>query len=143
MRETLKKFRAFYFPQHQAPTNRCTDIKTEASNFRYSLLCGKGGIRTPGASQHGGFQDRCNRPLYHLSSAYCELSFSKAMQRYGFFLNHASFSLFFFKKSTKKYFFLSFTSTGTPFQPFFIPPNVSSFFLQKRQKKFKKRRNPA
>ena len=107
MRETLKKFRAFYFPQHQAPTNRCTDIKTEASNFRYSLLCGKGGIRTPGASQHGGFQDRCNRPLYHLSSAYCELSFSKAMQRY---------------------------------DVFFVPPNVFSFFLQKRRKKFKKER---
>ena len=29
--------------------------------------CGERGIRTPGASQHGGFQDRCNRPLYHLS----------------------------------------------------------------------------
>ena len=29
--------------------------------------CGKRGIRTPGASQHAGFQDRCNRPLYHLS----------------------------------------------------------------------------
>ncbi len=28
---------------------------------------GERGIRTPGASQHGGFQDRCNRPLYHLS----------------------------------------------------------------------------
>ena len=41
----------------------------KASNFRCSLLCGKGGIRTPGASQHGGFQDRCNRPLYHLSNA--------------------------------------------------------------------------
>ena len=29
--------------------------------------CGERGIRTPGASQHAGFQDRCNRPLYHLS----------------------------------------------------------------------------
>ena len=29
--------------------------------------CGERGIRTPGASQHDGFQDRCNRPLYHLS----------------------------------------------------------------------------
>ena len=28
---------------------------------------GERGIRTPGASQHDGFQDRCNRPLYHLS----------------------------------------------------------------------------
>ena len=31
------------------------------------FVCGERGIRTPGASQHGGFQDRCNRPLYHLS----------------------------------------------------------------------------
>ena len=30
---------------------------------------GERGIRTPGASQHGSFQDYCNRPLYHLSSA--------------------------------------------------------------------------
>ncbi len=33
------------------------------------FFCGERGIRTPGASQHDGFQDRCNRPLYHLSSA--------------------------------------------------------------------------
>lgn len=33
----------------------------------YTLYRGERGIRTPGASQHGGFQDRCNRPLYHLS----------------------------------------------------------------------------
>ena len=33
----------------------------------FSLKSGERGIRTPGASQHGGFQDRCNRPLYHLS----------------------------------------------------------------------------
>ena len=29
---------------------------------------GERGIRTPGASQHNGFQDRRNRPLCHLSS---------------------------------------------------------------------------
>ena len=34
---------------------------------RYVTLGGERGIRTPGASQHDGFQDRCNRPLYHLS----------------------------------------------------------------------------
>ena len=34
----------------------------------YTLMCGERGIRTPGASQHDGFQDRCNRPLYHLSN---------------------------------------------------------------------------
>ena len=33
------------------------------------FVSGERGIRTPGASQHGSFQDYCNRPLYHLSSA--------------------------------------------------------------------------
>ena len=28
---------------------------------------GERGIRTPGTLRYGGFQDRCNRPLYHLS----------------------------------------------------------------------------
>ena len=32
------------------------------------MFGGKGGIRTPGTSRYGGFQDRCNRPLYHLSN---------------------------------------------------------------------------
>ncbi len=31
------------------------------------LSSGETGIRTPGASQHNGFQDRRNRPLCHLS----------------------------------------------------------------------------
>ena len=30
-------------------------------------LCGERGIRTPGTSRYGSFQDCCNRPLYHLS----------------------------------------------------------------------------
>ena len=29
---------------------------------------GKGGIRTLGSSRYDGFQNRCNRPLCHLSS---------------------------------------------------------------------------
>ena len=33
----------------------------------FSVYCGETGIRTPGASQHNGFQDRRNRPLCHLS----------------------------------------------------------------------------
>ena len=33
----------------------------------YTLYCGERGIRTPGTSRYDGFQDRCNRPLYHLS----------------------------------------------------------------------------
>ena len=32
------------------------------------FFCGERGIRTPGASQLNGFQDRRNRPLCHLSS---------------------------------------------------------------------------
>ena len=31
------------------------------------LLGGERGIRTPGTSRYGSFQDYCNRPLYHLS----------------------------------------------------------------------------
>ena len=33
----------------------------------YTLICGERGIRTPGTSRYGSFQDCCNRPLYHLS----------------------------------------------------------------------------
>ena len=33
------------------------------------LISGERGIRTPGTSRYGSFQDYCNRPLYHLSSA--------------------------------------------------------------------------
>ena len=32
------------------------------------FISGETGIRTPGASQHNGFQDRRNRPLCHLSN---------------------------------------------------------------------------
>ena len=41
--------------------------KREPNWFPLTAFGGERGIRTPGASQHGGFQDRCNRPLYHLS----------------------------------------------------------------------------
>ena len=53
------------------PSAHSLRIKETGSQFLDFLLpfCGERGIRTPGASQHGGFQDRCNRPLYHLSSA--------------------------------------------------------------------------
>ena len=36
---------------------------------RYADFGGERGIRTPGTSRYDGFQDRCNRPLYHLSMA--------------------------------------------------------------------------
>ena len=61
---------------------RKTEPKTEplkqenekpAENQRVSfLVSGERGIRTPGTSQCGSFQDCCNRPLYHLSK--CSLS---------------------------------------------------------------------
>ncbi len=34
---------------------------------------GERGIRTPGTSQYVGFQDRCNRPLCHLSKTSFEV----------------------------------------------------------------------
>ena len=40
------------------------------------LVCGKRGIRTPGASQLNGFQDRRNRPLCHLSGGKSSTLFS-------------------------------------------------------------------
>ena len=40
--------------------------KYMSTKVKYSLG-GERGIRTPGALQHAGFQDRCIRPLYHLS----------------------------------------------------------------------------
>ena len=58
--------------------------------------CGERGIRTPGTSQYNGFQDRRDRPLCHLSkTSFQKCFFSKAMQRYDFFLNLQVFSKFF------------------------------------------------
>ena len=41
-------------------------IRALSDSF-FILCCGERGIRTPGASQLNGFQDRRNRPLCHLS----------------------------------------------------------------------------
>ena len=41
--------------------------KRALSDSFFILCCGERGIRTPGASQLNGFQDRRNRPLCHLS----------------------------------------------------------------------------
>ena len=35
----------------------------------FKVYCGERGIRTPGTSQYAGFQDRCIRPLCHLSNS--------------------------------------------------------------------------
>ena len=53
--------------------------KQKTPSICLTFICGERGIRTPGASQHGSFQDYCNRPLYHLSNA--RLS-RKRVQRY-------------------------------------------------------------
>ena len=43
--------------------------KSPANLSIYRTLCGERGIRTPGTSQYAGFQDRCIRPLCHLSNS--------------------------------------------------------------------------
>ena len=43
-------------------------IKKKQALLRSLLFCGERGIRTPGTSRYVGFQDRCNRPLCHLSN---------------------------------------------------------------------------
>ena len=75
----------------------------------FKVYCGETGIRTPGTSRYNGFQDRRNRPLCHLSKTLFKSAlFSKAMQRYGFFLIIQTSPNIFFKKvllSTKKVYF--------------------------------------
>ncbi len=71
---------------------------------RYADFGGERGIRTPGTSRYGSFQDYCNRPLYHLSNVDRRLLFLivvglitiKRMQRYCFFFIKTSFLRFLF-----------------------------------------------
>ena len=59
----------------------------------YSLLrcynSGERGIRTPGTSRYAGFQDRCNRPLYHLSERFREVLLFKSDAKVGLFIQTA------------------------------------------------------
>lgn len=50
-------------PRREAPAPKAG----AATNYATNALYGQGGIRTLGAFQLDGFQDRCNRPLCHLS----------------------------------------------------------------------------
>ena len=69
------------------------------------LFSGETGIRTPGASQHNGFQDRRNRPLCHLSKTPFQKYFPlKSLQRYDFILNKQIVYQFFCYKIFKSYF---------------------------------------
>ena len=54
-------------PEPKAEPLEYRERKNPVNQRLTGFLCGERGIRTPGASQHDGFQDRCNRPLYHLS----------------------------------------------------------------------------
>ena len=73
-------------------------IKKKPTRLKINILqvyfCGERGIRTPGTFQYVGFQDRCNRPLCHLSKS-CffnenVVSFRLMMQRYIKKVNRAS-----------------------------------------------------
>ena len=66
MSEFLVLYLYFYYAhRHRYKTKKQT---TFSSRLLCILSkCGEGGIRTPGASQLNGFQDRRNRPLCHLS----------------------------------------------------------------------------
>lgn len=57
--------------------------KSPVSQRLTGLCSGERGIRTPGTSRYAGFQDRCNRPLYHLSlttSKWCVTDWHEAGQ---------------------------------------------------------------
>ena len=69
---------SFCFVLHDYHLEKCTKNarnRREIGRFVYitrksliiNVCCGERGIRTPGTSRYDGFQDRCNRPLYHLS----------------------------------------------------------------------------
>ena len=54
--------------------------KSPALCAELQIVCGEGGIRTPGASQLNSFQDCRNRPLYHLSIPNWDCKFRKLFQ---------------------------------------------------------------
>ena len=53
--------------------------KSPALCAELQIVCGEGGIRTPGAFQLNSFQDCRNRPLYHLSKV-CRPVFGTGLQ---------------------------------------------------------------
>ena len=80
-------------------TNKKKFRKVKTLRNLHSLR-GETGIRTPGASQHNGFQDRRNRPLCHLSKTLFESAlFLKGDAKVRIILESASNS---WKKVTKK-----------------------------------------
>ena len=53
----------------------------------FKVYCGERGIRTPGTLQYAGFQDRCIRPLCHLSMQTMVVFSCLRVQRYTMFGN--------------------------------------------------------
>ena len=68
----------------------------------YRTLCGERGIRTPGTLRYAGFQDRCIRPLYHLSLQMVAVVFGLfASAKVGGFIWIAKFMSYFFRFALK------------------------------------------
>ena len=66
--------------QELAPVRTCAEKDHRPSGRELQIVCGEGGIRTPGASQLNSFQDCRNRPLYHLSIPNWDCKFRKLFQ---------------------------------------------------------------
>ena len=83
-----------------------SDMKNKKSLLKFLSegSCGERGIRTPGTSRYDGFQDRCNRPLYHLSKFGLDdysLVFLSGCKGTTFFWFHQIFEELFEKKYRK------------------------------------------
>ena len=75
-------------------------MKKSLLKFLSEGSCGERGIRTPGTSRYDGFQDRCNRPLYHLSK-FGRMTiawFSQAGAKVRLFFDSTKFLGIFFRK---------------------------------------------
>ena len=66
MQKRLIKTQRKFWRRFGAPINE-KSAQLVVFTTRYADFGGERGIRTPGTSQYAGFQDRCNRPLCHLS----------------------------------------------------------------------------
>ena len=85
--------------------------KPQASDIQLlaDFKSGERGIRTPGTSRYDGFQDRCNRPLYHLSKFSLDdysLVFLSGCKGTTIFLFYQIFCELFFKNLKKNADFL-------------------------------------
>ncbi len=68
----------------------------------FKVYCGERGIRTPGTLRYAGFQDRCIRPLYHLSLQMVAVVFGLfASAKVGGFIWIAKFMSYFFRFALK------------------------------------------